>query len=612
MLKTVALGLLAAALSTTWIIAQQAAPVPGAASAAVTQLNASIKDYQAKRAGLLGQHTAAVGGIAIDPGPKGSPEDLQKLATAAKDFRATLAALNVDQLTHDEWILYGLADYAARMDAEHLPEFFWLTSIITPYSSGLQTIAKPFSLAPIRTQADEDAYLAALAKLPATMKAYQAGMEAQVAHGYALPTEELRLVLPLVRGLSERPPDSPFSVKAARLSALAPAEQAVFQQKVDAAISGTVNPAIDALAAYVDGPYRTHTVKNVGLSQYPNGAAYYTYRIHEQTGLDLTPQQIHETGLREIARINAELEQIRQQVEFRGSLAEFKTFLRTDRRFYPKTADEIGQKMMDALHLVEPKMPQYFSEMPKAPYGVRRLAPKLEPGMTYGIYSLPDGSDPKGYYNYNGLNPDTRSITMVTAIIFHELLPGHHYQLNLRNENPRLTGLRKQAMYTAYTEGWGEYASDLAGDMGGYPDPYARAGRLGMDLFTSARLVLDTGMNALGWSREKAIQFMKDNTFEGDAQIDTETLRYSVDMPAQALCYKLGALQFKQERDRVRQAQGSAFDIRAFHAYVLDAGEMPIGMLDQHITCLLKGEQHHGSQASPPPAFTTERTRAPR
>jgi uncharacterized protein (DUF885 family) len=214
--------------------------------------------------------------------------------------------------------------------------------------------------------------------------------------------------------------------------------------------------------------------------------------------------------------------------------------------------------------------------------------------MTYGIYSLPEGSDPNGYYNYNGLNPETRSITMATAIIFHELLPGHHYQLNLVRENPNLSDLRKRVMYTAYTEGWGEYSSDLAGEMGGYPDPYARAGRLGMDLFTSSRLVVDTGMNALGWPREQAIQFMKDNTFESDAQIDTETLRYSVDMPAQALCYKLGALQFKAARERVKQAQGSAFDIRKFHAYMIDAGEMPVGMLDQHVTCLLKGEQHKG------------------
>ena len=214
-----------------------------------------------------------------------------------------------------------------------------------------------------------------------------------------------------------------------------------------------------------------------------------------------------------------------------------------------------------------------------------------------------DAPGASGYYNYNGLNPETRSITMVTAIVFHELLPGHHYQLNRLRENPprvRAASTGGPAsgcgdcgpMYTAYTEGWGEYSSDLAWEMGAYPDVWTKAGRLGMDLFTSQRLVVDTGMNALGWSREKAMQFMKDNTFEGDTQIDTETLRYSVDMPGQALAYKLGALAIKDARARVTKAQGAAFDIKKFHDYLLNAGEMPLAMFDQHFTCLLTGEQH--------------------
>ena len=198
---------------------------------------------------------------------------------------------------------------------------------------------------------------------------------------------------------------------------------------------------------------------------------------------------------------------------FQGTFPEFLTFLRTDRRFYPTRSEELGERMMAAIRIIEPKMLQFFSMMPKAPYGVRRLAPELEPSMTYGFYSLPDAREPMGLYHFNGLNPETRSLTMVTAIVFHELLPGHHYQMTRLAENAALTGARKTARYTAYTEGWGEYASDVAWEMGAYPDVYAKAGRLGMDLFTSSRLVVDTGMNALGWSRERAMQFMKDNTF---------------------------------------------------------------------------------------------------
>jgi uncharacterized protein (DUF885 family) len=548
-------------------------------------------------------------GLKIDHGPTGSPASMQKAADSAAAFLKKLHAINTAQLTHDEWISYGIAEYQARMDAEMKGDFFWLPSLITPYVSPLKTLSAPFAAAPLKTQADLDIYVAGLRELPATLKAYQTRLQQQVDHGVVLPTEELRVAMPFLKSLEVAPPSSPFSVKASRLSALAADAQAAFQKKVDDTIAGTVNPAIEGLLKYIDGPYRAKTVKGVGLSQYPNGAAYYQHLIHTHTGLDLTPQQIHDIGLKEITRINGELEKLRVEAGFTGTFAEFKTYLRTDRRFYPTTSQQICDTMMAAIHLIEPKMPQYFSKMPKAPYGVRRLAPELEPSMTYGVYTMPTGpsglddGDPSGYYNYNGLNPETRSITMVTAIVFHELLPGHHYQLNLLKEHAKAGSLRGAMapnslcpgcgpVYTAYTEGWGEYSSDLAWEMGAYPDVWTKAGRLGMDLFTSQRLVVDTGMNALGWSREKAMQFMKDNTFEGDTQIDTETLRYSVDMPGQALAYKLGGLAIKNAREKVKAAQGASFDIRRFHDYFLDAGEMPLGMFDEHFACLMSGEKH--------------------
>jgi uncharacterized protein (DUF885 family) len=544
-----------------------------------------------------GGRSAGRMGLAVDPGPTGTPDQAQARADRAARFARDLAAIHTEQLTHDQWIVYGLTRYNAEMEAENTGALFWLPTIITPYASPLRALTTPFVFAPLKTAADEEAYLAGLQAVPATLAAYRTRLQAQVDHGIGMPADELRLVLPFVRSFAGAPPESPFSMKAARLGAFKPADQAAFQVKVDDAIKRQVNPAVEQLAAFLEGPYRDRTrgVQTVGLAQYPNGAAYYQHLIHLYTGLDLTPQQIHDMGQKEVLRLNGELDQIRQSVAFAGSLDDFKTFLRTDKRFYPKTSEEIGQRMMTAIHLIEPKMSAFFSEMPKAPYGVRRLAPELEPSMTYGYYSLPTAADPEGYYNFNGLHPEERSMTMVSAIIFHELLPGHHYQLAIRDENPHLTGLRHTAMFTAYTEGWGEYASDLAGEMGGYPDPYARAGRLGMDLFVSTRLVIDTGMNALGWSRERARAFMKANTFESDSEIDTETLRYSVDYPGQALAYKLGSLKIHEMRDRLKAARGAAFDIREFHRYLLDAGEMPLGMFQQHFTCLISGEQHHPS-----------------
>ncbi|MEI6244691.1 MAG: DUF885 domain-containing protein [Acidobacteriota bacterium] len=566
------------------------------------KLKSLVAAYASERVALAGPRPKS-GGIAFDRGPAGAPEQAKALASQAAAALATLHTIKTSALTHAQWVQYGIAESQAQLDAENTADFFWLTSVITPYSSGLRTLAGPFQAAPLKTKADEDTYIDALRQLPATMKAYETRLTQQAAHGVALPTEELRLVLPFVRSLAVAPPKSGLSVPAARLTAFAADEQAAFQKRVDDTIATVVNPSINALATYIDGPYRAHTVKNVGLSQYPNGAAYYTHLIHQHTGLTLTPQQIHDRGLAEVTRINGELDKLRVEAGFTGTLAEFKTYLRTDKRFYPTTSQEIGDKMMAAIRIIEPKMAQYFSMMPKAPYGVRRLAPELEPSMTYGIYTMPDRTDPHGYYNYNGLNPETRSVTMVTAIVFHELLPGHHYQLNRLREaravTPALVAGAPSSgcadcgpMYTAYTEGWGEYSSDLAWEMGAYPDVWTKAGRLGMDLFTSQRLVVDTGMNALGWSREKAMQFMKTNTFEGDTQIDTETLRYSVDMPGQALAYKLGGLAIKDARETMRQAQGASFDIKKFHDYLLDAGEMPLGMFAPHFACLLSGERH--------------------
>ncbi len=567
----------------------------------IQKLEALAASYAEERRAITNPVPRDPEALAIDRGPVVTLEQARSLVDQAAGFLMRLRAIDTSQLTHAQWLLYGIAESQARIDADNSPEFFWLQSVVTPYLSPLRTLTTPFAAAPLATAAQRDAYIAALNQLPATMKAYEVRLEQQTEHGVALPTEELRLVIAFIRSFAAPPPKSPFSVPTARLSVVSvvsvvqqaeQAEQAAFQKRVDDVVAAQVNPAVERLAAYIDGPYRKRTVKQVGLSQYPNGPAYYRYLIRLHTGLDLTPQQIHDRGLAEVTRINAALDGLRAEAGFSGSLEDFKMFLRTDRRFYPTRSEELGERMMAAIWTIEPKMLQFFSMMPKAPYGVRRLAPELEPSMTYGFYSLPDAREPMGLYHYNGLNPETRSLTMVTAIVFHELLPGHHYQMTRLAENSALTGVRKTARYTAYTEGWGEYASDVAWEMGAYSDVYAKAGRLGMDLFTSSRLVVDTGMNALGWSREWAMQFMKDNTFESDAQIDTETLRYSTDMPGQALAYKLGALAIKDARERVMKAQGAAFDIRKFHDYLLDAGPMPLGMFEQHFGCWLDGERH--------------------
>jgi uncharacterized protein (DUF885 family) len=212
--------------------------------------------------------------------------------------------------------------------------------------------------------------------------------------------------------------------------------------------------------------------------------------------------------------------------------------------------------------------------------------------MTFGYYQIPTADHPEGDYMYNGSRLPERSLLNAAALIYHELIPGHHFQINLATENTSLPRFRRDLFdVTAYEEGWGEYASSLAGEMGMYSDPYDRCGRLAMEAFLTSRLVVDTGMNALGWSRPRAIEYMKDNTFESDLQIGTETLRYSCDMPGQALAYMLGSRKIRELREHARAELGSRFDIRRFHDAVLGSGPLPLSVLARHIENFITEER---------------------
>ena len=211
--------------------------------------------------------------------------------------------------------------------------------------------------------------------------------------------------------------------------------------------------------------------------------------------------------------------------------------------------------------------------------------------MTYGYYQAPTASDPRGYYFYNGSRLKDRSLLNAAALVYHELVPGHHFQMSLQLENGDLPSFRRESRWTAYTEGWGEYASSLAGEMGMYDDPYDRAGRLMMDAFVSTRLVVDTGMNALGWTRARAVAYMKENTLESDGQIATEVLRYSCDIPGQALAYKMGSEKIRELREKAGRELGSAFDVRRFHDAVLGSGPLPLAVLERHIDWFIEAEK---------------------
>ena len=550
---------------------------PGAVSQS-TQLTALVNEFTARARG-----SAAFGVL--------PSEDQAKAESAwAAAFLDRLRGIHADRLSHDEWITYAMLenDAAVQKDAA---QFFWFAVPITPYASPLRGAVATLPAMPIATAGEQQAYLDALNRIPVIFASYEARLRSQLQRGIVVPAEELRLVVPYVRGFGGPAAASQLRPQAAAIAALPAEVRERFVAQVDTALTDVVTPAIERLASYIDGPYRAKAPPSVGLAQYPNGRAYYQYLIRRHTSLSLTPEQIHEIGLAEVNRLEGELEKVRRDAGFAGTLAEFHAYLRNDRRFKAASPQDIGDRMMAAIRRIEPQVREFFPLQPKAPYGVKRLDPALEQSMTYGYYQQPTGGERGGYYMFNAYKPEERSILMAEATIYHELVPGHHFQIALQRENTSLIPYRQTAFSTAFTEGWAEYASDLAGEMGMYSDPYQRAGRLAMDLFLSTRLVVDTGMNALGWSRDKALAFMREHTFESELQIDTESLRYSADYHGQALAYKLGSRKFHELRERAKKELGAKFDLPAFHAYVLRAGAMPLSVLDGHVDCLVR-ERH--------------------
>jgi uncharacterized protein (DUF885 family) len=352
-------------------------------------------------------------------------------------------------------------------------------------------------------------------------------------------------------------------------------------------VDDQVVPAVEKLVTLLSGPYATAAPDRVGLSQYPGGASYYNLLVRWHTTLNTTAAAVHATGLAEVARIDSAMAVIRTQIGFQGTKAQFHAQLAKDPRFFATAPEEVGVRLMSYANRLDPLLDRAFSRRPRARGDVRRLSPDLEPSMTFGYYEMPTTSDSMGHYFYNGTKLSERSLLTAAPLIAHELWPGHHFQVNLSRENTELPPFR-QGYYTAYGEGWGDYASIVAGELGLYADPMDMYGRLAMDMFISCRLVVDTGMNALGWSRERAMAYMREHELESDTQIASESLRYSTDLQGQALAYKMGSNEFLRLRSHAQSMLGTRFDLRAFHDQVLNSGMLPMTVLGDKIDSWLQ------------------------
>lgn len=353
-------------------------------------------------------------------------------------------------------------------------------------------------------------------------------------------------------------------------------------------IDNSINSGYTKLADFFEQEYLPNARKTLGASELPNGASFYQDQIRHYTTLNLTAQNIHQTGLDEVKRIRAEMDEIIKQVGFKGEFSEFLEFLRTDPQFYAKTEQELLMYASFIAKKMDAKLPRLFNHLPRLPYGVAPVPEKIAPTYTTGRYvSAPKGSTEPGYYWVNTYGLNKRPLYVLEALTLHEAVPGHHLQISLNQELGDLPPFRQYSYLSAFGEGWGLYSEWLGLEVGFYDDPYSNFGRLTYEMWRAVRLVVDTGIHAMGWTRQEAIDFLASNTALSMHNVKTEIDRY-ISWPAQALSYKIGELTIKRLRKESEQALGKDFDIREFHNVVLSQGSVPLSVLVEQVQDYIK------------------------
>jgi prolyl oligopeptidase len=382
----------------------------------------------------------------------------------------------------------------------------------------------------------------------------------------------------------DRPEDSPFFARFQTYPDSIPQPE---RERLTAAarkvIAESVIPAYREFASVFGHAYLPACRDSVGIWDTPNGRAYYANRARYHTTTSLSPEEIHKIGLAEVARNRAEMQKVMDEVGFKGTLYEFFDHLRTDPQFYYKTGDELYRAYAYITKVIDPELPRLFGKLYRTPFGLRPIPDTSAPNTTTAYYQGPsiDGTRP-GYYYVNLYRPEVRPKYEMEVLTAHEASPGHHLQIALAQELTDLPKFRRFGGFTAYSEGWALYSERLGYDLGLYKDPYSRFGQLTYDQWRAVRLVVDTGMHQMGWTRRQAIDYFMANAAKTETDIVNEIDRY-IAWPGQALAYKIGQLKILELRERAQGALGDRFDIRAFHDTILATGAVPLEILERTV-----------------------------
>ena len=512
-------------------------------------------------------------------------ESLKKLKSFSREALPASEQLNYDLYrglleTAEEGLQYGDDPMPFR---NVVPSNFWLP--LNQMGGVQQGAAETLSTQPRQSLADYEEILARLAGLPRNVEEQVALLKEGLRKGFTQPKIAMRDVPKQIADLV--PEDA---MKSALLEAftefppsIGEADRGRLTARATQIYSSAVRPAFLKLHDYLATTYLPACREAIAATALPNGAANYAFHVGWQTTTDLTPQQIHETGLAEVKRIRAEMDKVIASSGFKGSFHEFTEFLRTDKRFYFDKPEDLVNAYKIVAKSIDPQLVHEFGRLPRNQYGVMPIPDFKAPSQTTAYYQpgAPAAGRP-GYYFVNTYNLAARPKWEMEALSLHEAVPGHHLQISLGQELRDVPEFRKHVGYSAFVEGWALYSESLGEELGLYKDPYSKFGQLSYEMWRAVRLVVDTGMHTMGWTREQAIQFFKDNTGKTDQDITVEVDRYIV-WPGQALAYKIGQLKIRELRTVAEKKLGAKFKVPGFHDAVLENGALPLSVLEPRV-----------------------------
>ena len=530
--------------------------------------------------------------------PSVSRADEERRAKARKQFLDRFEAIPRSSLGAEDRVSLDMMERQLRDDITDV-DFGAYQIPITADEGFHIDFARLPTRVPLATPADYEHYIARLRAWPTYVNQHIANMRAGLARGFTMPRVSLTGYEGTISAhVVTDPTTSVFYKPFVSFPNTVPEkDRARLREAGLAAVRDAVIPGYKAFLDFMTTEYIPHARETIGASALPDGQRYYAYRVRHYTTLDIGPDSIHKIGLSEVARIQGEMDAAIKQTGFAGDFPAFLQMLRTDPRFYPKTPEELLERASWIAKRMDGKLPSLFKTLPRLPYGIEPVPDELAPKYTAGRYiPAPVGSTRAGMYWVNVYALSSRPFYALESLTLHEAVPGHHLQFALAQELTGLPAFRRFVGVDAYSEGWGLYSERLGLEAGFYTDPYSNFGRLTYEMWRACRLVVDTGIHSMGWTRQQALDYMAQHTALSLHEVETETDRY-IAWPGQALAYKMGELEIRALRRQAEEALGTRFDVREFHDVVLRHGVVTLSVLRDQVASYIHAASREPARA---------------